>query len=65
MAELSGQVALTTAARRGTHRAPVRRRGRVVYSRSFLHSLGCGVYSLNGQKLLGDAELPADSEATA
>jgi NAD(P)-dependent dehydrogenase (short-subunit alcohol dehydrogenase family) len=37
--------------------------GRVVYSRTFLHSIARPVRSLDGKKVIGDAFMPADLEA--
>jgi hypothetical protein len=39
--------------------------GRVVYSRDLLHAVGRAVHSLDGKRVLGDAFLAADVEATA
>jgi len=38
--------------------------GRVTYSRRLLHSLGLPVMSLDGERVLGDAFLPADLDST-
>ena len=38
--------------------------GRVTYSRRLLHSLGLPVMSLDGERVLGDAFIPADVEST-
>ncbi|MCB1675015.1 MAG: SDR family oxidoreductase [Halioglobus sp.] len=37
--------------------------GQITYSRRFLHSIGGFVYSLDGQRRLGDAFLPGDPDA--
>jgi citronellol/citronellal dehydrogenase len=39
--------------------------GRVVYSRDLLHAVGRAVHSLDGKRVLGDAFLAANVEATA
>jgi hypothetical protein len=39
--------------------------GRVVFSRNLLHEVGRKVRSLDGKRVLGDAFLAADVEATA
>ena len=39
--------------------------GRIVLSRQLLHSVGRKVHSLDAQTVLGDAQVPADVEATA
>lgn len=38
--------------------------GHTAYSRQLLHSLGLGVFSLDGSSRLGDAFMPADVEST-